>query len=179
MPSQCHIPEGKAVFLDLDGVLADFETHLHSEGKANDDGSPKWDDLDHAWWSTMPVFRGAKKFYQDVRALAPVNYLSAPIPHADCFSGKAQWIVSNMAGARRQSRFALLDLVLCSAKDKYFLAGPGRILVDDRIKNVQQWEAAGGIGIHHKGDFTQTLQAMREALAADNKKDAAPSVPAP
>jgi hypothetical protein len=169
-------PDDIVIFLDIDGVLSNFEEHLKAKGKAKEDGSPKWDELDHAWWSTIPVFQGAKKFYSDLKKLGIVKFLSAPIPDVGSFSGKAEWIQSVFQPER--GRFALLNLVLCSAKDKRFLAAPGRILVDDRIKNVREWEAAGGIGVHHKGNFAETLQAVKDAIATYRKGPPA-AVPGP
>lgn len=59
-------PDDIVIFLDLDGVIADFDSHLHAEGKAKEDGSPKWNELDLAWWTGIPVYHGAKKFYHDL-----------------------------------------------------------------------------------------------------------------
>lgn len=92
-----------------------------------------------------------------------MKLLSAPIPAEDSFSGKAHWIANSFLPKR--GRFALLDLILCSGKDKRFLAAPNHILVDDRIKNVREWEAAGGVAVHHKGDFAETLKAVEKAIA--------------
>ncbi|MBU6475099.1 MAG: hypothetical protein KGQ70_03960, partial [Alphaproteobacteria bacterium] len=39
------------------------------------------------------------------------------------------------------------------------------ILIDDSEKNIKEWEEAGGIGIHHKGDFAETLEELRKAIA--------------
>ena len=74
-----------------------------------------------------------------------------------------------------RGRFALLDLLICRARDKHLLARPNCILVDDREKNVKEWVAAGGIGIHHKGDFAETLRQVKEAIAAVENQ----SVPKP
>jgi hypothetical protein len=40
-------------------------------------------------------------------------------------------------------------LILRYASQKQELAEPNAILIDDRIKNIEQWESAGGIGILH------------------------------
>lgn len=155
-------PDDIVIFLDLDGVLADFDSHMHARGKADGDGKPKWNELDHEWWTSIPVFHGAKKFYHDLKALGLVKFLSAPVPGVDSFSGKAEWLSQSFLPKR--GRFATLDLILCAGKDKRFLAAAGRILVDDRMKNIKEWEEAGGIGVHHKGDFAQTLAAVKRAI---------------
>lgn len=35
------------------------------------------------------------------------------------------------------------------SKDKHQHCQPGDILIDDRISNIEEWRAAGGIAIHH------------------------------
>ena len=44
-----------------------------------------------------------------------------------------------------------INLVMREDKQKYALnaAGKPNILVDDYIKNIREFEAAGGIGVHH------------------------------
>ena len=43
------------------------------------------------------------------------------------------------------------------SKDKHHHCKKGDILIDDRISNIEEWNAAGGIGILHKGDYKMTL----------------------
>ena len=35
------------------------------------------------------------------------------------------------------------------SKDKHVHCRPGDILIDDRLSNIEEWRAAGGIAIHH------------------------------
>ncbi len=146
------------IFCDMDGVISDFDTHAKAENKFNEKGQPKWDELDYAWWSTMPAYKGAKEFDAELQKLGRTRKLSAPILNVGCFRGKAEWI-TNFRG----SSFGLLDLILARAEDKNLLARPNHILVDDRQKNIDQWVAAGGIGILHTGDYADTLKRVREA----------------
>jgi hypothetical protein len=45
------------------------------------------------------------------------------------------------------------------SKDKHQHCRPGDILIDDRSSNIEEWQAAGGIAIHHKNIDT-TLQEL-------------------
>lgn len=161
------------IFSDLDGVLTDFDSHAKAHGKFNEKGQPKWDELDYAWWSTMPAYDGAKKFYDDLRARGRTRMLTAPIMNSGSFQGKAEWVKEF-----RRSRFGLLDLVIAKADDKRLLARPNHILVDDRQKNVDEWNEAGGIGILHTGDYADTLKRVDEAMA-QYRRDNDPSLPPP
>jgi hypothetical protein len=144
------------IFLDLDGVMSDFDRHAHEQGKYTSDGKLKWDDLDYQWWSTMPVCDGAKDFYDAVKKIAVVKFLTAPVMSAECFGGKAKWVQDFLP---ERGKFALMDLII--TQDKHYFAGSRRILIDDREKNIKEWIAAGGIGIHHNGDFTATMQQLQ------------------
>ena len=43
-----------------------------------------------------------------------------------------------------------INLVKREDKQKYAMSdGVANILIDDYIKNIREWEAQGGIGIHH------------------------------
>ena len=96
------------------------------------------------------------------REAPPVKFLTGPIPLSDCFKGKAEWIMDFLP---KRGRWALQDLIICPSKDKRFLAGPTRILIDDRISNIKEWEEAGGIGIHHTGNFDETMAMVKSTVA--------------
>lgn len=159
------------IFIDMDGVLSDFDAHAKAHDKFDAEGKPKWDLLDQNWWKTMPVFAGALEFYNDMRKLGATRILTAPVPMIDSFAGKASWT----ANFRPESgRFALLDLCIVRASDKNLMAAPGRILIDDREKNIKEWVEEGGIGIHHTGDFADTKKRVEAAIASLNIVTPAP-----
>lgn len=150
-----------SIFLDLDGVVADFDSHADACAKKTPDGKMNWEALDFQWWVTMPAFAGAKKFYDDLKNLAPVKFLTAPVLSEDCFSGKAKWVQNFVP---EKGRWILMDLIICPSQDKRNLAKSGAILIDDREKNVREWVEAGGIGVHHTGDFTKTFAEVKKAV---------------
>ena len=149
------------IFLDLDGVMADFDPHAEKQGKKTADGKVKWNEIDFNWWVTMPACAGAREFYDAAKKSGTVKFLTAPPLNTESFSGKATWVENFLP---ERGKFALKDLIICPSSDKHYLAKPNHILVDDRIKNVKEWIAAGGIGIHHKGDFKETLKALELAV---------------
>jgi hypothetical protein len=165
MPTQTDTsknrPSAPLIFLDLDGVLADFNTHADAQGKRKPDGKINYDALDYKWWVTIPAFPGARAFYDAACKLGVTRFLSGPVKHESSFAGKARWIENLIP----EERWILTDLVLADAQNKYLLSGPGRILVDDRPENIADWEKAGGIGILHTGDFSATLKKLEEACA--------------
>ena len=150
------------IFLDLDGVLTDFDRHCDDTGLRLSDGTPDYERMNcKEWFAGMCAYPGARDFYNDLTAIGKVRFLTAPVTHSECFGGKAEWV---KAFVSEKGRFALKDLMIVASQDKHLVAGPGRILIDDRKKNVDAWRKAGGIGIHHTGDYAQTIQAVRTAL---------------
>jgi len=56
-------------------------------------------------------------------------------------------------------------LVQRADKQKYAkLGGKPNILIDDYIKNINEWEAAGGIGIHHTSPTNTISQLKRYGI---------------
>lgn len=149
------------IFLDLDGVVADFDSHADAQDKKTADGKMNWEALDFEWWITMPAFEGAKIFYDGLKKMAPVTFLTAPVLSEDCFSGKAKWVQNFVP---EKGKWILMDLIICPSQDKKNLAASNAILIDDREKNIREWVEAGGIGVHHTGDFTKTLDEVRKAV---------------
>lgn len=179
MKKQPSIKNDIFVFFDIDGVLADFDSHQKACGKLTPEGKTDYAALDYDWWVSMPAFPGAKAFYDEVKSLVWTKFLTGPVPGADCFGGKAAWVEGFLP---ERGRWATLDLIICPKKDKAFLAGPKRILVDDNADNVKAWVAAGGMGVHHTGDFEKTLTEVKQAIAtlhASKQAQAPKRIPAP
>ncbi|MDD9899896.1 MAG: hypothetical protein OXT65_02835 [Alphaproteobacteria bacterium] len=150
------------VFLDIDGVFSDMDKHLKDTGMVDDAGKINYDALDHNWWASMPEFDGARNFLDDIKSIAPFKFLTGPMLNDGCFSGKAAWMKKFRPD---RDKFAVMDLIICPSKDKHLLAGPTRILIDDRESNCNDWREAGGIAIHHKGDYAQTMAELKKELA--------------
>jgi 5'(3')-deoxyribonucleotidase len=150
------------VFLDMDGVISDFDQHAIDTGMVRADGKKDYNKMNsHEWYASMPAYKGARSFYDALCKVARVRILTAPLKHIECFSGKADWL-KRFVPERKQ--WILSDLMIVASKDKKLVAGPRRILIDDREGNVQDWIDAGGMAIHHKGDFEQTLNKLKFLL---------------
>jgi hypothetical protein len=55
-----------------------------------------------------------------------------------------------------------IHLVQRADKRKYATTdGKPNILIDDYIKNIKEWEDAGGIGIHHTSPMSTIAQLKR------------------
>lgn len=145
------------IFCDMDGVLADFvaqwkdyygdipNNHLKKMGKAKFDEI--LDKAPYDFWAKMPWMpkgKGGEDLWKLI-SKHDTEILSAPAESWGSKKGKADWL---------KSKGINVKLNLKKARDKQQFAAPNHILIDDFKRNIDQWEAAGGIGILHKDNAT-------------------------
>lgn len=144
------------LFLDLDGVLADFDHGVQAVTGRRPEQIPL-----KAMWQALarrPAFFETLEFMQDAEALwrfcAPHNptILTGLPLGAWAPEQKRRW-VARMLGAH-------VPVITCMSRDKWRYSGPGHVLVDDRPSIREGWERAGGTFIHHVS-AERTIAALR------------------
>lgn len=133
------------LFLDLDGVLADFDRGVRAvTGKAPEELplSAMWRALARA-----PAFFDTLEFMHDAEALwrfcAPHNpTILTGLPHGSWAPDQKRRWVARMLGAH-------VPVITCMSREKPRYARPGHVLVDDRASARAGWEAKGGVFVHH------------------------------
>lgn len=146
------------IFLDIDGVIADWEASSYASPFVY--GSPEyWNDLDYSFYANIPIINGARTFYYQLCGIAPVKFLSACVLTIGCPSGKAKWLVDFVGGNHN----ILKEMILCRAEYKPYLAKPNRILIDDKLETILKWREEGGIGIHHIS-FENSLNELKKYI---------------
>ena len=140
--------EEKKLYIDMDGVLTNFEKQFEDMIGENprqfEDQKGKkefWKQIDlkgENYWSQMPWMPDGKKLWSYVKKFNPI-ILSTPSQDKLSESGKHKWIKRELGE---------IPTILISEKEKY--ASPKAILVDDYTKKINRWTEAGGIGILHK-----------------------------
>lgn len=162
-----------AIYLDMDGVLADFDAGLKALGiavdpalnKPSEELTPEERAAKHAvrdriansgFYRTLPLMAGARELWNFVAPAAPIVLTAAPRfadggEHGEAFRqaalDKRAWIEA-MFGPVPDERFVCTT---SSGKARFMHRkhSAHQILVDDRISNILPWREAGGIGIHH------------------------------
>ena len=149
---------GKKIYLDMDGVLTDFQASFKKiDGRTTEQVEKEgdksfWDHVDKGgleFWSKMPWTKTGKQLWNYVKN-KNVAILSSParsLPNS--IKGKYIWIGRELGS---------IDVNLKRAREKQELASSESILIDDLPKNIKQWKASGGHGIL----FKNAGQAIKE-----------------
>src|SRR6056300_457262 len=158
------------IYVDMDGVLADFfGDWAKLMGK---DHWTKIDDIMPAlqkirdtenFWLDLPLTVNAKNLLMLIKDVkGEYNILSSPLPDdPNSEPHKREWIKKNL------NFFPPKDIIITHDKAKYATTEDGtpNILIDDYGKNIQQWEAAGGVGFKHKDHkFERTAQNIKQHM---------------
>lgn len=154
----------RRVYLDLDGVMADFDAHfpatfgLDHRGMADDD---MWSTINGhpSYFRDMPPCAGAVEFFRSIEHLAPIILTACPKSNYPHVAGqKREWVREHLSAT------ATILPVMGGRHKPLFMHAPGDILVDDWEKNTAAWTAAGGVAILHR-DFGSTASALLALLA--------------
>lgn len=152
-------------FFDMDGVLADFDKHFQKyfPGVHDDDGWD-WEDLHKVCPDIYSVCPPMKDMYHMLDHLSEYMdrwHILTAIPKRwswpDVTHQKRSWVHRYIPGIDNEKiRFGPY------AEDKQFhCTGISDILIDDKKRNIEQWNRRGGTGIHHTS-AEQTLAQIRE-----------------
>jgi hypothetical protein len=142
------------IFLDMDGVLADFDTGAgHLLG--TDDihkwefvHGPKefWRRLDSfpKFFLSLPPMRDAMYLWINVVKKEPIILTALPkIGATEVDEQKREWVKALLP-----SNYDV-DVITCQTHEKPGFCNEGDVLVDDRAVNREAWEARGGKFVLH------------------------------
>ena len=155
--SEAELP---TVYCDMDQVLCDFIGAYETLTGNKFDKAPK----DERWaaiigkkdfWHTLPWMPGAERMWKLINKYN-ANILSAySNKDGNSRKGKKSWLSKNAKPTGK------IHLVQRADKQKYAMTnGKPNVLIDDYIKNIKEWESAGGIGVHHTSP-TDTISQLK------------------
>jgi hypothetical protein len=133
------------LFLDLDGVLADFDHGVQAvTGRRPEDLPLKamWAALAQApgFFETLGMMEDAGELWRYCAPHQPTILTGLPLG-SWAPEQKRRW-VARMLGAH-------VPVITCMSRDKPRWSGPGHVLVDDRASAREGWERKGGHFVHH------------------------------
>jgi hypothetical protein len=156
------------LFLDCDGVLADFDAGakailgMSPAAFQKRDGSGEfWKRLARApnFYGDLPEMPDAQLLFQAVKHLKPTILTGLPLGKWAA-PQKERWAAEHFPG---------VPIITTMARQKHEHMEPGDVLVDDRENHRHLWENAGGVFIHHKNaeDTLRQLAAIYPSVKAD------------
>ena len=161
----------KTIYIDMDGVVADFDTYVEGVlgreigwGTSQDLTDDEWVKLasvDRLYYH-LPLMPDATKLVAYAKSLSTrfhVGFLTAiprrtTIPSAQ--ADKQAWVDKYFPGMKMD--------IGPYRRDKQKWCTPGDILIDDRPSNIVEWSAAGGIAMYHTGDVDATIKYINKAI---------------
>jgi hypothetical protein len=156
--SKEDLPE---IYCDLDEVLVDFIRGADAAVGGNFvkmDKDERWNKVNQTkgFWANLNWKSNAKRLHDFIIRYNP-HVLSAYTGRDPTSKvGKIKWLKKN-TGFKRGN----IHLVLRSQKKSYATTNEKpNILIDDYDKNIREWEAKGGIGIHHT-DVGKTISELK------------------
>lgn len=156
------------IYFDLDGVFADFARGVSKifpefiEGKSDTDrkmDGRMWKAIRSyqkdggEFWHDLEVMEGALTMWEYVRHHKPQILSACGDPSFGAEPQKRKWVAKHFGSATQ------VHLVR-RAVDKAQFAKPGCLLIDDKLKAIDPWKAAGGTGILHT-DPAKTITEMK------------------
>ena len=149
------------IYCDLDEVLVDFMRGADAAvggSFVKYDHKERWNKINQTkgFWANLGWKPGGKRLHDFIMRYNPhvLSAYSGRDPNSR--DGKMKWLKKNTAFKR-----ANINLVKREQKQKFATTNDKpNILIDDYIKNIREWEAAGGIGIHHT-DVSKTISELK------------------
>ena len=147
-PRLLYLSTSSQVYLDLDGVLADFYSAVEDIPKPIE--RPQWKEVKKRFpnlYFELDVMPSAFLLFRSLMAIGKEPMILTAIPKRirwpESVSQKREW-VRYYFGTSTQVFFGPF------AQDKQYFCNPGDVLIDDMEINTQQWENRGGIGVLYK-----------------------------
>jgi 5'(3')-deoxyribonucleotidase len=148
------------LFLDADGVLADFDRGARQllgaspkEYIAQHGRGAFWKKLAKApnFFGALPEMPDARMLFDAVKHLKPTILTGLPMGNWSA-PQKVKWAAEHFPG---------VAIITCLARDKHQHMHPGDVLVDDREKHRALYESEGVVFVHHKNAEDSLRQLAR------------------
>ena len=167
---------GKAeprLFLDCDGVLADFDAGARvllgmtpAQFEARHGRREFWRRIANArnFYGTLPEMPDARRLFEAVEHLKPTILTGLPLGNWAA-PQKAKWAAEHFPG---------VPIITCMARDKHKHMKPGDVLVDDRERHRAAYEEAGVVFVHHRNavDSVHQLAKIFKSVKAPTRAEA-------
>ena len=150
------------VYLDLDGVFADFEGRVKLiTGKHPHEMSSNslWKAIhrDTEFFYNLEFMENAHILWEYTKQYSP-KFLTGLPSGRGSKEQKIRWVAEKFGTEH--------ETIVLPKREKQLHSGPNKVLIDDTRTNINEWVLKGGHGIFHKGDVWKTIDAMEELRLA-------------
>lgn len=150
------------IYLDMDGVLCDWvgatcllfdkdPAQVQAAWDHRGDICPQlcisktqlWEKVDAAgreFWADLEPYPWMRQLWDACNEIAPVKVLTTPSKNPDSAAGKMEWLATHLGNGRAFDDYHL-------TRHKEDCSALGRVLIDDRAKVTNAFEAGGGHAI--------------------------------
>lgn len=167
------------IFLDMDGVVADFNTFARNNIKpltSTHIMEDKWQPQEWNKLKEIPnIYRNlpktpfadtivniARKFRNELNwQLFMLTAIPKNNDVPDAFQDKIEWMQEYYPDIK--VRFGPYSI------DKQYHSKPGYILVDDRLDNCTQWKINGGISVHVTSNYNLAIEQLNQEFIKAQK----------
>lgn len=160
--SSDSLPE---IYLDMDGTIVDWETGANNALKAagkpewndpywedtygkKEDDKKKWEILNNtpSFWENLKFTDDGKKIWNFIKQYRPHILSACGVLTKGCKRGKINWINRYLEPKKYLGK---IHLVNRADKKKFAVDSNDKptVLIDDYIKNCQEYKSAGGIAV--------------------------------
>ena len=161
------------ILCDMDGVLVDFDSMAVKVAGFRPSDDPTEKKARQVFWAKINAHVTAgNKFFELMDPMPDAQVLWDYIKHHNTRICTAAGSVHPVIAAKEKrihvekhygTKYAHEAIVVRDSADKALQVVPGRILIDDRMKSIQPWRDAGGIGILHTS-AADTIAQLEELL---------------
>ena len=159
----------RTIYLDMDDVIADFKAYAVKVLRQKKDDE-RWD------YNEWVKLRDNPRLYRDLDKTGEADSIVEAC-RAKCQANGWNLMFLTAVPKGNDVKWAFYDKVHWAAThypdipvmfgpyshDKHVHCKFGDVLIDDRTSNCEEWRAAGGVAIQHRGNVETTLQQI-EAL---------------
>lgn len=141
------------IYLDVDGVLANWVEGIQLAAGIN---PSTWDTVGHgllptnqqekidaamcvkSFWVGLSRYPWADDLYTECKKHGEVVFCTQPFDSPNCLAGKYEWLANHFG--------ATMDRIVLM-RNKWRLANPRALLIDDNVENCNRFQWAGGHSI--------------------------------
>jgi hypothetical protein len=136
------------IYLDLDGVVADFKRGVREILKL-DPNKVSQDELfktlaqkGERFFLELPKMQDADRLWSFLKGNDIIVLTGIPSTDSEkAAKNKVTWVRKNLSKN--------VKVITTSSRSKKKYASPDSILIDDRTDNIADWKGSGGVGILH------------------------------